>query len=463
MESFGMQLWPFFEWLLQTTAQASLLIFLILLVQLILRGKLGVRWHYCLWTVLLIRLLMPWAPESRISIFNLFQMLFERGPTELVSGNSAIVASTSVTGQQTAWGIFVTMLPIIWLVGALVLIFYMFVTNLAFWRSINRERPLDDRTILELFQECKSKIGIRMVLRIVVTDKVKSPALFGFVRPHLLLPHGMIEAFSLEELRCVFLHELAHLKRHDILVAHIVSLLQILHWFNPLIWLAFYRMRADRELACDALVLSTMNVDEPKKYGRTIISLVELFHQKRYLPGMVGIMENKSQLKRRITMIAKFKKMSKKWSLLAVLVIALIAIIALTNAKSSSEGNADNIISNDVVNSESTETKTDTTAPMGYGSYRVSPPPQGYGGYSERSEQPMTRGKINKPEDAENNTPTRTGMGWGVYGGGYRVSPPPQGYRFSEASKQPVFYGASRAKDTEGFDSPDSNTPAPTP
>jgi beta-lactamase regulating signal transducer with metallopeptidase domain len=98
MEPLSIQLWPFFEWLLKTTLQASLLIVLIMLVRSVVRGKLDVRWHYFLWIVLLIRLVMPWAPESRISIFNLFQVLFAGKPTELAAGNSAITTGNSFEG-----------------------------------------------------------------------------------------------------------------------------------------------------------------------------------------------------------------------------------------------------------------------------------------------------------------------------------------------------------------------------
>jgi len=360
MGSFSMQLWPFFEWLLRTTLQASLLIFLILLFRLILRGRLGVRWHYCLWLLLLIRLVMPWAPESRISIFNLIPPLAGHSRAEFVpadiaddSFNSDLVvvginestavsmagvpqeipeAITATPEEPVFWGL-AAMLPLIWFIGALTLAVYVCASHFNLLRTIKKGYPLTERKILDLLEKCKSQMGIRTILRIVVTDRVKGPALFGFIRPRLLLPRGMIEAFSFEELRCIFLHELAHLKRHDIFVSYLVSMVQILHWFNPLIWLAFYRMRADRELACDALVLSTMNTDEPKKYGQAIISLVELFYQNRLLPGMVGIMENKSQLKRRISMIAKFKKDSKKFTLPAVLLILMIACISLTNAQ----------------------------------------------------------------------------------------------------------------------------------
>jgi len=360
MESFSIQLWPFFEWLLETTVQASLLICLIFLVQLILRGKLGIRWHYCLWLLLLIRLVMPWAPKSRMSIFNLIPPLAGQSQIEFVPDDTAyggfnldvvgvgINESTPVSMSGVPQEIpeaitaapekpvfleLADMLPLLWLIGALVLAVYVFASNFNLRRTIKKACPLRDRKILDLLEKCKSQMGLRTILRVVVTDRVKGPALFGFIRPRLLLPRGMIEALSLEELRCIFLHELAHLKRHDIFVSYLVCLVQILHWFNPLVWLAFYRMRADRELACDALVLSTMNIDEPQKYGQAIISLVELFYQNRYLPTTVGIMENKSQLKGRIVMITNFNKDSKKLTLPAVLLILMVACISLTNAQ----------------------------------------------------------------------------------------------------------------------------------
>jgi hypothetical protein len=79
MESFSTQLLPLFDWLLWTTLQAALLFCLIMLVQLILRGRLPIRWHYCLWLLLLICLAIPWLPESRISIFNLVPRSIQQG------------------------------------------------------------------------------------------------------------------------------------------------------------------------------------------------------------------------------------------------------------------------------------------------------------------------------------------------------------------------------------------------
>src|SRR5437763_16965944 len=105
-------------------------------------------------------------------------------------------------------------------------------------------------------------MGVGAPVVVVEMEEVGSPSLFGFVRPRLLLPAGLTRSFSLEELRYVFLHELGHIKRHDILIGWLMTAVQILHWFNPFAWLASYRMRMARELACDALALSCAREEE---------------------------------------------------------------------------------------------------------------------------------------------------------------------------------------------------------
>ena len=122
----------------------------------------------------------------------------------------------------------------------------------------------------------------------------------------------------------------------------------MLHWFNPLIWFGFYRMRVDRELACDGLALGTVGADESKKYGRTIVNLLERFSQRQYVPSMAGILENKANLKRRITMIANFKKASKKHTIAAIGLIFVLACIALTNAENKSASRYNDRLTNKV-------------------------------------------------------------------------------------------------------------------
>jgi Tol biopolymer transport system component len=142
----------------------------------------------------------------------------------------------------------------------------------------------------------------------------------------------MLDKATREEMRYVFLHELAHLRRHDIYLGWLTSLLQVLHWFNPLVWFAFYRMRIDREMACDALVLTRTGQDKSQEYGGAILDLVRRFSRSRPLPAMAGIIESKSQLKRRIAMITQFKNNSYCWSPLAVILIIILASVSLPDA-----------------------------------------------------------------------------------------------------------------------------------
>jgi len=373
MGTLTIQLRPFFEWLLRSTVQASVLICLILLIQILLAGKLGVRWRHAFWLVLLIRMVTPWAPQSRISIFNLIpqpvpfsraeyaqvELMDETSRSAVTNDTRSVSITTEPQGtpktpietttasKEEPSGLkppffdVANLLPAIWLAGVAVLAVYVCANNFALLRIVRRERLLTEQKILDLLEDCKAEMGIRTILGVVPTDKVKSASLFGFVRPRLLLPRGMIESLSRQELRYVFLHELAHLKRHDIYLGWLTSLLQVLHWFNPLVWLAFYRMRVDRELACDYLVLARLTsgglactqADESKNYGRTIVSLLERFSHPRRLPSMAGILETKSQLKRRITMIAQFKKNSYRWSPLAVALIIILGCVSLPDAK----------------------------------------------------------------------------------------------------------------------------------
>lgn len=358
----------FFQWLLTSSLQISVLVCLIFVIKAVFRGRLVVRWHYWLWLFLLVRMVMPWVPSSRFSIFTVIsktQALFVTGQaSEVAPGVGAVPPGSdripysatkpvvlpspherdewgrpipeggSISDGENLFSLEVTeMLSLVWFAVALSLFGFALVYNFRFWRVIVLKRPLTDETVLNLLEDCKTEMGIQTILGIIVTDRVKSPALFGVIRPRLLLPEAMFGSLDREQLRCVFLHELAHLKRRDVYLGWLMVILQALHWFNPLVWFAFHRMRADRELACDGLVLSTTGSAKAQIYGQTLIHLFRRFSGLQYVPGVAGILENKSQLERRITMIAQFKKGSYRWSFWAVVMLAGAGCLFFTNAQ----------------------------------------------------------------------------------------------------------------------------------
>lgn len=338
----GFVAWAF-AWLMDATVQASLIACLILLLTLASPKRVPARWRYLLWLVLVARMVMPWAPESAWSLFNLLPETAVSVPVAAppaasvgpVAEAAAPMPAFPAEGDSGAPGTAVPVIPLVWFGGALVVGLLMAWNSLRLWREVAGRPLLTDGAVLTLLESCKQALGVGAPVVVVETAAVSTPALFGFIRPRLLLPEGLRGAVSAEELRYVFLHELAHVKRYDIACNWLLSVLQAVHWFNPLIWFAFARLRADRELACDAMVLDHAGPGASRGYGETILRLLERYTAPRRalgLASLVGVMETKSQMKRRITMIAGFKRTPMWTSVLAAGLVLAVSTVVLTDA-----------------------------------------------------------------------------------------------------------------------------------
>jgi bla regulator protein BlaR1 len=334
------QLEAIFSWILAASWQASILALLVLLLQKALGARLNPRWRYALWLLVLVRLLLPALPESALSLFQ----FAPPPPAAIVTPvtEPLFVAATlpalpdeNQTPIEPAYTFSIfTLLALIWLIGSITLFFVTWQVNRRFARQIANSPQINDPELLQLFAAAKSELGVTHLIRLIENSQVQSPAIMGLFRPTLLLPANVREKFDARELRFIFLHELAHLKRGDVIAQAVIALLQIVHWFNPILWFAFRRMRIDREPATDALVLSRTGEDEKESYGLMLIKLLEHFNQRHSLPTLVGILEDKDQFKRRFSLIAKFTRGAYGWSLLGILLIALLAIACLTKGKS---------------------------------------------------------------------------------------------------------------------------------
>ncbi len=360
METILKALPAFFSWLIDYTIDISLFICLIFVIKSIVAKRLPAWWHYGLWVVLLIRMIIPLKYEKSSVIPEFISINLPEidlldtmllGKDDMISG---IIENTS---SNTNWAwldlSFNEVMLYTWIAGALSIGLFILIKNLRFWITIKQKPMLVDKEILDLLEECKITMKINTLIGIIITDKVKSPALFGYLRPRLLLPLGVLENLTRSELTYIFMHELGHLKRHDIGVSWIITLLQVFHWFNPLVWYAFYQMRVDQESACDASVLARIRKNQKKDYAGTIIGFLERFCQNRQLPSMAGIIENKSQIKRRIAMIASYKENTKKIKALAIVMLLVTGFIFYTITGFAQEGAQD---------TEATE-NTQTTPP----------------------------------------------------------------------------------------------------
>ena len=341
ISSFLFALESAFSWLLTASWQASVLVALVLFLQSTLRSRLNPRWYHALWLLVVARLLLPALPESALSLFQFTPQpppAFIQPVTEpwqpLFTGKSyPSPHDPSPTVIPNYPFSYFTLLAIIWLAGAIGLLVLTLIVNYRFARHVANTPEFTDPDLLRILAAARNELRVHRPLRLIESSQIEGPAIMGLFHPTLILPQNVRAKFTDDELRFIFLHELAHLKRGDLILQWLVALLQVLHWFNPVLWYAFRRMRADREPATDALVLSRTGEAEKERYGHVLIKLLEHFNQRHSLPTLIGLLEDKDQFKRRFQLIAKFTGSAYAWSLLGVFLIAALGAIGLTKAK----------------------------------------------------------------------------------------------------------------------------------
>ncbi len=345
---------PLFKLLLESSWQASLLVFVVVGVQGILRRRLTPGWRHALWWIVLGRLLIPMTPASSWSLFNLLptsasQRIIPIASTsepsdwrpilgtvplsKSVADSEAAVppseadpaVSTPVVHRASPAIPLGGGLVLVWALGSIFLLSRLFLRHFWFARRTRSSMRPADPNLLVILEECRVRMGVRRRIELLQGDAVASPAVFGLLRPRLLLPHHIAETCPPDRLRHIFLHELAHVRRGDLLVHGLTRVLQALHWFNPVLAWAFRRLRADRELATDALALQVAGPTERRAYGLTIVELLENWSQPTAQSGTVGILEDNASLERRIRAIAQFRPASRWAPLSAILMVALAA------------------------------------------------------------------------------------------------------------------------------------------
>lgn len=372
IDTFLIYLPRFFDWILKTTFMASILVGFILCVKILLRNKLTPRWHYLLWIVLLVRLLLPWSPDSSYSIYSIlsnsykmstsfktqiFASLKNEGNNEtktipyktVVMEDEKFVPSSQQSTRENNIKTsnketirvekrkdkpisFHTIALYIWLIGVFILGFKTQIQNYRLINFIKKQPVISDKRILDIFKICKKSMSVQKDIPLILAGKVSNPTVLGFFRPKLLLSKELINRLTEQQLRHIFFHELAHIRRRDVGFNWLMHSLLILNWFNPILWFAYICMREDQELACDAYALSFMEEEEKIPYGHTIISLLEQYSKYYRAPSMANLSRNKRTLKRRIFMIKKFEKKSYRWSALGIIVVLVVSSLSLLNA-----------------------------------------------------------------------------------------------------------------------------------
>ena len=348
-----------FDWVIETSIMASIVVGFILCVKIVLRNKLTPRWQYVLWMVLIVRLVLPWSPDSSYSIYSI---LSYNSGTEAIfhqkesMNENVVVDDTNVSGNENNYApsfikiaeeneigkqqnkneatfSFYTIFLYIWLAGVIILGIATVVMNRRLHRYMKKQPAITDERIVKIFEDCKKSMSVQQNIPLLLAGKISSPTVFGFFHPMVLLSSVHMKVLDEQQLKYVFYHELAHIKRRDVGVNWLMHSLLILNWFNPILWYAYSCMREDQELACDAFALTFIDSEEQIAYGHTIITLLEHYASYYQTPSLANLSRNKRTLKRRIRMIKNFQKKSYRLSALGVIVVIAVSSVSLLNAR----------------------------------------------------------------------------------------------------------------------------------
>lgn len=266
----------------------------VLLLRLLLR-RAPKSISYCLWAVVLFRLLCPVSfslPVSLLGTMNapaaqqgevqyIPEDFSDDSEQEVLSPVPGAVneaspekeenRTASAQNQGETSGTLLQKLAetagILWCAGVLAMVLYGGISLTVFKRSLKGAYEMEE-------QETAAEQGLLHwgkvpVSRIYCKEKLPTSFVLGVIRPRIYLPEGMTQ----EERRYVLLHEQIHIRRGDHIIRMVSYLALCIHWFNPLVWAAFFLSGRDMEMSCDEAVLRRLGSDVKKEYSASLLTL----------------------------------------------------------------------------------------------------------------------------------------------------------------------------------------------
>ena len=250
------------------------------------------RVRYCVWMAASVKFLLPfsllmtagewlpsWVPAqaAQPAVVNATEMV-----TQPFAGEQFFDAAPMATaGHHANW--MAVMLLAVWICGASVVAIRFGHGWLRVW-SVRREaRPLD--------------LAAQQV-PVLCSSTLMEPGIFGILRPVLLLPEGILERLTAEQMRAIMAHEMCHVKRRDNLTFAMHMIVEAMFWFHPAVWWIGARLLEERERACDEVVLATGG--GAQAYAEGILNVCK-FYVESPLACVAGV--TGADLKKRIVRI----------------------------------------------------------------------------------------------------------------------------------------------------------------
>lgn len=302
--------------ILNMSIAASWLVLAVLIVRLLM--KKAPKWVAVLmWGLVAIRLVSPFSLES---VFSLIPSA-ETVPGDILSSaNPAIHSGISPLNSfinpilSNSFGPGASILPmegillvvsIIWVIGIAAMAMYMAISYSSLRRKVREAVPYTG--------------NIRLC------DRVDTPFILGVIRPKLYLPSSINE----QDIKYVLAHENAHLKRHDHWWKPMGFLLLTVYWFNPLLWVAYWLLCRDIELACDERVINDMGAENKKNYSDALINC----SVPRKIIAACPLAFGEVGVKERVKSVLNYKKPAFWLIIVAVISCIAVAVCFLTNPK----------------------------------------------------------------------------------------------------------------------------------
>ena len=322
-----MNFYAFLPKLLNMSLTASVAIVFVLLLRLMLK-KAPTVISYVLWSVVLFRLLCPVSIASSFSLFGLmdapttertaFTTSIAYVPENIVhmeypavtlpvSGVSDAINDTLPSGREQLVAdpleAPTTIATYVWLAGVLVMAAYSVVSYCRLREKLLTASPLRDN--------------------IYLVDEITSPFVMGLIRPKIYLPSDMEE----REQVYIICHEQHHIRRGDHIIKALAFLALSIHWFNPLVWVAFIYSNKDMEMSCDEAVVKKMGAGILADYTASLLSLATGKHIIAGMPLAFG----EGDTKGRIRNLANWRKPAFWVVLVAVIACLALAVGLMTN------------------------------------------------------------------------------------------------------------------------------------
>lgn len=329
------------EWIFTS----SVVITVVIALRTLLKGKISLRLQYSLWLLVLLRLLIPFSIPSPMSILNILPVTAEIQPVSQsiqlplaevpeviphIQQSEADIQETPVSAGQDTPVSLPQILSTVWITGMCVTAIILTASNLHFALRLRRTR-----TPVEI-SNCP--------LPVYRTNIVATPCLFGLTRPRIYLTPGITDGQAMTH---VLTHELTHYKHMDHIWSFLRCVCLILHWYNPLVWVAAALSKLDAELACDEASIQKLGEIQRIGYGQTLIGMT---CAKRDLNTLLltatTMLGSKKALKERIRLLVKRPKTPLIILIIICLTVAVTAGCTFTGAKtpSAEEPSSENII-----------------------------------------------------------------------------------------------------------------------